>query len=63
MLNFMVVTAVYIFTSYRLFQMTVILKTAAVPGRDNFKLAVNSAVMIGCGGALWAMGAVMLSLL
>jgi len=62
LMNFMVVTAVYIFTSYRLFQLTVTLKVAAVPGRDNFKLAVNSVVLLVCGCAFWAAGGVVLGM-
>ena len=44
---------VYIYVSYRLFLLTNILKNAAVPGQDPYKVGVNMAVM-GCMGAILA---------
>eukprot|EP00951_Prasinocladus_malaysianus_P021589 scaffold178693_cov34-Prasinocladus_malaysianus.AAC.1 len=58
MMNFMVVTALYVFVSYRLFLLTNILKQAAVPGRDAYKVAVNGAVMCVAGGCFLAAGQV-----
>lgn len=56
LLNFGIVTAVYVYLSYRLFQLTNTLKNAAVPGRDSFKVSVNGVVMASVWAAFWAIG-------
>ena len=47
---------VYVYISYRLFLLTNILKNAAVPGQDPFKVGVNFTVMLTMGVALVSAG-------
>uniref|UniRef100_A0A061S981 Acetyltransferase-related family protein n=1 Tax=Tetraselmis sp. GSL018 TaxID=582737 RepID=A0A061S981_9CHLO len=56
LLNFMLVTAVYVYVSHRFFQLTNTLKQAAIPGRDTFKVGVNCFVIAVTGVLLWTAG-------
>lgn len=54
--------AVYVVVSFRLFELTNLLKNAAVPHSNNPLLLRNTAMMVAGGGALWGIVAAVLGL-
>ncbi len=62
LLNFALVTALYVFTSHRLFELTNALKNAAVPHNNNALLLRNTILMAGAGAVLWACVAALMAL-
>ncbi|GFR46609.1 hypothetical protein Agub_g8221 [Astrephomene gubernaculifera] len=54
LVNFGVVSALYVLVSYRLFELTNVLKTAAVPHSNNGLLLRNMLLMLATGAAVWA---------
>ncbi|KAI8102617.1 hypothetical protein M9435_006215 [Picochlorum sp. BPE23] len=56
LLNFSVVTALYIFLSHRLFKMTAVLRDAVIPHDDDATLFKNLMTMVLAGGASYLLG-------
>ena len=54
--------AVYVFVSYRLFQLTGTLKNAVVPAKAGRELARNVTLVAVAGGALWLASALLIRL-
>jgi hypothetical protein len=60
LLNFSVVTALYIFLSHRLFVLTAALRDAMIPHDDNVALRRNLLALGGVSGAAWGIGYLLL---
>ena len=56
LLNFSAVTAIYIFVSHRLFELTSSLRDALIPHDDDAKLGRNLLTMVVGSGVLWGVG-------
>ena len=54
--------AVYVYVSYRLFQLTNVLRIAVIPAKAGAELLRNAIIIAGCTGALVAAGALLLRL-
>ncbi|XP_039136589.1 protein REDUCED WALL ACETYLATION 4-like isoform X1 [Dioscorea cayenensis subsp. rotundata] len=61
LMNFMLVTAIYIAVSHRLFELTNTLKTVFVPSRDNKRLVHNIAMASVIAVALYSLAFVLLN--
>ena len=53
--NFLLTSAVFLFVSYRIFKITVVLRDVAVP-KDNRGILVNSVIMAVATAAFYAVG-------
>lgn len=60
MLNFMLTTAIYIAVSYRLFELTNILKSTFIPSKDNKRLGQNLAAAMVIASILYVLALVLL---
>lgn len=56
LLNFSAVTAIYIFLSHRMFELTAALRDALIPHDDDGLLGRNLVTMGLSAGALWGIG-------
>ncbi len=63
MLNFAICTAVYVFLSFRLFNLTNDLKNVAIPGKDPALLVRNGGIMLLGGCVLYAAGWLLMNML
>ena len=54
--------AVYVYVSYRLFQLTNVLRIAVIPAKAGAELLRNAIIIAACTGALVAAGALLLRL-
>jgi hypothetical protein len=62
MLNFMLVTAIYLLISYRVFELTNVLKSAFIPSRDNNRLYQNFVAGIAISVCLYICSVILLKL-
>lgn len=62
LVNFALASAVYVFVSLRLFELTNTLKTAFVPAKDNRRLGENALVAALLGGALYGAACLLVSI-
>ncbi|GJM93816.1 hypothetical protein PR202_ga10405 [Eleusine coracana subsp. coracana] len=62
MLNFMLVTAIYLLISYRVFELTNVLKSAFIPTRDNNRLYQNFVAGIAISVCLYICSVILLKL-
>eukprot|EP00271_Cylindrocystis_brebissonii_P013361 TRINITY_DN33125_c0_g1_i1.p1 TRINITY_DN33125_c0_g1~~TRINITY_DN33125_c0_g1_i1.p1 ORF type:complete len:582 (-),score=113.86 TRINITY_DN33125_c0_g1_i1:1043-2788(-) len=59
MVNFMIVSAIYVFISLRIFELTNTLKNAFIPGKDARRIAINMLCIAATFGALYGLGLLM----
>uniref|UniRef100_A0A0D9V381 Cas1p 10 TM acyl transferase domain-containing protein n=1 Tax=Leersia perrieri TaxID=77586 RepID=A0A0D9V381_9ORYZ len=62
LLNFMLATAIYLLISYRVFELTGVLKSAFIPSRDNNRLYQNFVVGIAISVCLYFLSVVLLKI-